>query len=319
MRDRMTEQGAAMPMAPTGELLLPHNDAFGTKFNRTDFMFNHGLADHPLFELPALVKLAGRIPRYQDFVYWQNGRVDVAAQWGENPAPRLSLEHTIENIAHNNSLVLLKHVDQDPVYGPVMQEILQRVFSLAPPDVRQDITIGETLIFINSPRRKTPYHIDLEANCLLQVSGSKVVYVFDAKDRSITPDSELEEHCAGQHGAVYKPLRQSEAHAYDLVPGRAVHFPSLAPHWVENGDEVSVSINVNYDLKSVHHKSRRIYRVNRIMRQLGIEPVAPGHSPLRDMLKQHASRGVGAVRDSLRRIWKGKDPAESYPVWRPTR
>src|SRR3984893_13678547 len=97
---------------PTGDALLADNGEFYGKFNRSDFMFDHGLAHHPLFELPALAGLAQRIPRYKDFVYWQNGRVKVNDKWEANPGPRLALAETIEGIAHNDSLVILKHAEQ---------------------------------------------------------------------------------------------------------------------------------------------------------------------------------------------------------------
>src|SRR4051812_24677405 len=118
----MTEsaQVAAQPFGPvalpTGAALLPRSADYESKFNRMDFQFDHGLAHHPLFEPQALLELAARIPKYEGFVYWQNGRVEVDDKWDSNPAERLSLEATIRDIATNNSLVILKHAEQDPVY-----------------------------------------------------------------------------------------------------------------------------------------------------------------------------------------------------------
>jgi hypothetical protein len=306
---------------PTGDALLTDNGEFREKFNRLDFMFDHGLAHHPMFELPALAKLAERIPKYKDFVYWQNGRVNVNDKWSANPAPRLSLEETIKGIEHNNSLVILKHAEQDRIYGPVLQEILQRIYSFTSPTAQADIVLGESLIFINSPGRKTAYHLDLESNFLLQIAGVKHVRVFDCTDRTITPHLELENHYGGDHnGAIYKPERESDAHFYHLTAGHGVHFPSLGPHWVQNGDEVSVSININFDLISIHRRMKRIYRVNRMVRRLGIEPMAPGTSPVRDVVKEKVAVGVGAILDTLRAATKRHEDSESksYPTWRPT-
>ena len=305
---------------PTGDELLPDNGEFRKKFNRTDFMFDHGLAHHPLFDLEALYGLAQRIPKYKDFVYWQNGRVKIDEKWGANPAPRLSLEDTIKGIEHNDSLVILKHADQDPVFGPVLQEILQRIWSFTPQESQTDIQLGESLIFLNSPSRKTAYHLDLESNFLLQVRGEKFIRVFDNKDRTLTPHMELENFCAGDgNGAIYKPERESDAHRHHLTAGHGVHFPSMGPHWVQNGDEVSISININFDLKSIHHRLRRIYRVNRFMRRLGINPTDPGISPARDALKERLSLGLGSVVKTLSGAVKARSPYEEYPMWHPVR
>jgi len=306
---------------PTGEDLLPANREFEAKFNRLDFMFDHGLAHHPLFTLPALLELAQRIPKYRDFVYWQNGRVKVNDKWEFNPAERLTLEQTITGIARNDSLVILKHAEQDPVYGPVLQEILQRIFSFTSASAQDDIVLGESLIFINSPRRTTAYHLDLESNFLLQICGEKFVHVHDRADRSITPHEELENHCSGNHnGAIFKPSRQADAHYYRLTPGHGVHFPSTAPHWVENGNEVSVSININFDLKSIHGRMKRIYAVNRVLRRLGLTPAPPGSSALADSVKQLFFPGVTALDLMRRRSRQPRDPAaDQYPVWRPVK
>jgi hypothetical protein len=312
-----------VPVAfPTGEALLPPSAEYESKFNHMDFLFDHGLAYHPLFEPQALLELAARIPKYKDFVYWQNGRVKVDDKWDENPGERLSLQETIRNIAHNDSLVILKHAEQDPVYGPVLQEILQRIFSFTSPASQNDIVMGESLIFINSPRRTTAYHLDLESNFLLQIRGEKFCHVHSCTDRSITTYEELENHCSGDmNGAIFKPERQSDAHNYHLTPGHGVHFPSTGPHWVENGNEVSVSININFDLTSIHTRLKRIYMLNRRMRKLGLKPAAPGGSPLRDAVKERVSVGVTALMDLIRRESRIRPDAAAaaYPQWRPRR
>jgi hypothetical protein len=99
-----------------------------------------------------------------------------------------------------------------------------------------------------------------------------------------------------------------------------VHFPSTAPHWVENGDEVSISININFDLVSIHQRMKRIYSVNRLMRRAGMKPAPPGTSPLRDALKERASFGTDILLAMLHKQPMRPDPeVASYPVWCPTR
>lgn len=306
---------------PSGHELLPANNEYAAKFNRTDFLFDHGLAHHPLFELPSLLALANRIPKYQDFVYWQNGRVKVNDRWEANPAKRLSLEETITGIATNDSLVILKHAEQDPIFGPMLQEILQRIFSFVSPAAQKDIVLGESLIFLNSPNRTTAYHLDLESNFLLQVAGTKNIHVHDCADRSVTSHEELERHCGGdQNGAVFKPARAADAHYYLLTPGHGVHFPSTAPHWVENGNDVSISINLNFDLVSIHERLKRVYSLNRLMRRVGIKPSPPGSSTLGDAFKIKASYGTDLLLGMMKkRPVRPDSAAASYPNWRPDR
>src|SRR5262249_22521986 len=162
------------------------------------------------------------------------------------------------------------HTEQDPVHGPVLREFLARVIDLAGEQMRSDVTIGETLILISSPNRVTPYHMDGETNFLVQVRGDKWFYVFDQDDRTLISDEERERYFAGNiSSAVYKKERQKDAVAYDLHAGQGIHVPTGAPHWVQNRDNVSVAISVNYELRSVDRLTK-IYRMNQRLRKLGI-------------------------------------------------
>jgi hypothetical protein len=89
---------------------------------------------------------------------------------------------------------------------------------------------------------------------------------------------------------------------------------------VENGDQLSISININFDLVSVHRRMKRVYRVNRLLRRIGLEPTGPGASELRDRLKETLAGGLSAVAAPFKsRARRHEDAAAAaYPVWRPT-
>src|SRR5579864_1523151 len=106
--------------APRGrDLLADPEGSLQRNYNRRTFMFPHGLAGHPLFELDSLIGLARRMPDHRD-TYWSNGKVAVTHGWDAGTTGRRSLEDTIANIATNDSIVILKHTEQDPVHGPVL-------------------------------------------------------------------------------------------------------------------------------------------------------------------------------------------------------
>jgi hypothetical protein len=302
----------APPAPDTREILADPDGAFCRNYNCKTFTFAHGLANHPLFELDSLIGLSRRMPDHRD-TYWSNGKVAVANRWDAGTSARLSLQDTIANIAGNDSIVILKHTEQDPVHGPVLQDFLARVVRLAGEQMRADVTIGETLILISSPNRLTPYHMDGETNFLVQVRGDKWFHVFDHEDRTIISDAERERYFAGDiSSAVYKEDKQKEAVTYDLHAGYGVHVPVGAPHWAQNKNNVSVAISVNYELRSVERLTR-IYRMNRRLRRLGIVPRPPGESPLADGVKLAAAKALSRLRSLARR-----DGAERrIAVWSP--
>lgn len=229
-------------------------------------------------------------------------------RWERNSDGRLSLEDTITHIESNNSLVILKHTEQDPGYRALLGGVLGQVVQFAGDALRRDVIVGEVLILISSPNRVTPYHMDAETNFLLQVTGDKTLHVFDHADRDLVTHEERERYFAGDfNGAAYRDGKQEAARRYELRAGHGVHIPVFAPHWVQNHDNVSVALSVNYELRSVA-RAGRISRVNRHLRRAGLRPAAPGASTWRDAVKLTAASGL----DVLRR----RTPAAA-PGWTP--
>ncbi len=304
-----SEQPAASP-AP--EMLTDPQGLFRQNYNRRTFSFPHGLSANPLFDLDSLVELSRRMPDHRD-TYWSNGKVAVGNGWEAGTGGKLSLQDTITHIAENDSIVILKHTEQDPVYGPVLQEFLGRVVKFAGEQMRSDVAVGEALILISSPNRVTPYHMDGETNFLIQVRGDKWFYVFDHEDRSLVTHEERERYFAGDiSGAVYRKEHQDNAIAYDLKAGYGVHVPVCAPHWVQNRDNVSVAISITYELKSVERMTR-VHRFNQRLRRLGITPTPPGVSAVRDNLKLAATRALAG----LRSFRASRPEPRAYGVWTP--
>ena len=94
-----------------------HEGQFRRNYNRVNFMFKHELAGNPLFELTSLVDLTRRMPDHGEH-YWANGKVAVNNTWSEGTVGRQSLQDTITNIEHNDSIVILKHTEQDALFAP---------------------------------------------------------------------------------------------------------------------------------------------------------------------------------------------------------
>jgi len=289
-------------------LLQDANGDFARCYNRSSFMFEHGFKGNPIFELPELVALSRRLPEHPHFAYWSNGPVGVQDRWEKGQRARANLQETIGEIAHNNSLVILKHVEQDPVYAPYFQRFLAQIVEFSGPQMRDDVKVGEVLVLISSPNRVTSYHIDAETNYLVQVTGDKTAHVFPHDHPAVMTDVELERFHAGDfNGAVYKEASQSAATTFDLKAGYGIHIPTHAPHWVQNGDNVSVALSVNFELKSVDNLAM-VYRFNRWIRNAGATPASPGRYPTRDSAKRLIAKSTLTLKGMIK-------PAEMGPAW----
>jgi hypothetical protein len=287
--------GTGLSVSDDAFAIDPKQD-FSRCYERYSFRFFHGLVRHPLFQLPSLLELARRQGDRPGFAFWSAGTVNVHDSWYTGYATRPSLLETIKNVSKNDSLTVLKHVELDTVFGPVMNDLLLHMVQLSGPLMRADVVIGRATILIASPRRITTYHIDSDTNFLFQIVGDKTISVFDRADRTLVTHRELENYYAGDvSGAIFKSARQNDATVYDLRAGTGIHIPSGAPHWAQNGKDVSVALSLNFDLRSVL-RSGRIYKLNNKLRRFGIEPTPPGVSAWRDEAKLAAAKTAGAVR-----------------------
>jgi hypothetical protein len=286
----------------------PHEGDFRANYNRSPFSFSHDLKASDLFCMSSFKDLAARMPREQD-KYWQNGRIAVDDNWETAKSERRSLADTLETLESNNSLVILKHIEQDPVYAPVLKELFREIFDLTGPRMRHETIMGRATLLLTSPKRVTAYHMDADCNYLFQVSGEKKIYVFDQTDPTVVPPSKVAEFHAGNKSCLkMNESLSSKGHEYDLRPGVAVHVPVYAPHWVQNDDNVSISLSINFELKPTLQHARILW-ANRWLGKLGLSANEPGASPWADGIKLTGATMAMGLRDRLK--------TTPYQLWTP--
>ena len=268
------------------QILKSENQDFHQKFNQESFQFSHCLAGHPLFEIPRLVELArllvGKGGRQK--VHSAGGNVSTGQKWSDMPWKE-QFDEALSQINDSDSLIILKTIQLDPEYDALVNQIVFEMEALTGLPLRKEITWLEGYIFISSPNSLTPYHLDHESNFLLQVCGKKKVSIFDQSDRSVLTEKEIEQYFIGDlQAATYREENQSKALVYHLEPGIGVHHPPCAPHWVKNGAQYSVSLSINFCLRSYDLKAR-VYQINHFLRKIGLNPTSPGNSLIKDRMK----------------------------------
>ena len=265
------------------KLLELDRDLLCAEFGEAPFLVGHRLTRHPLFHLPRLVELARTLPAAQ--VEYNAGDVPVNLDPAATPRNGLSAEETIRRIAECRSWLVLKHVERDPQYAGLLERCLAEVRTLVP-----EMSQQHGFIFVSSPGAVTPYHMDPEENFLLQVRGSKTMHVCAPQDRAVLSEPELERFFSGAHrNLVFREEYRGRSRPFRLSPGLGVHVPLAAPHWVQNGPEVSVSFSITFQTAASARKAHA-WRLNALLRRWGIDPAPVGISTRRDAMKQLVDR-----------------------------
>jgi hypothetical protein len=286
-------------VAPPPKVIDCESSLFRENFNRASFQFAHHLAGHPLFELPRLLELSKTIPDYD--VYYDAGDVRVDQRWDQVPRTQLSVAQLIERIENAGAWILLKKTNRDPRYAAILDQLLAEVGTMVGARFPKQMRMRTAVILITSPNRVTSYHIDPDCNFLCHLQGEKILHVFDRYDREVLPEEEIERCWAvDKNAAIYKKHYQHRARSYPLTPGVGVHIPVNAPHWVQNADNISVTLAPSFQF--LERELGNIYRWNYYLRKLGVRPLPPGRSAFRDGLKGWAMSGAIGARNTFRRI-----------------
>ena len=269
----------------------PARETFQSAFDRKPFLFSHSVHQSELFSWPMLSTLAARAEAKSGGYYFESGSTTPGEKWRGVPEGK-SLADVLENIGDSNSLIMLKRVQEYEEYRAFLATCMDELGALCNIELERSYRDPVMTILITSPRRVTPYHIDGEANFLLQICGAKTVHIFNGDDREVLTDVELEKFWSGEDTKApqYREHLESKAWRFDITPGTGVSNPVIFPHWVENGDNVSVSLSINF--KRVIDHAADAYRINHALRKMGLKPSRPGSSALLDSVKSTSYRAM---------------------------
>lgn len=257
---------------------------FRQHFNRSPFTFEHSLAGRPAFSMERLENLLEMTVPHPELLYWDAGEKRVDQRWNDKPGRDFSVQEAFRRIRENGAWIILFSAERDPEIAQILEESMLQVQTLTGYNLFDDVKIRNAYIFITSPHRVTTYHIDFQCGFLLQLHGEKTIHVFDQTDRDLLTEEELERFWTKDtNAAVYKPELQNRATTVLLKPGIGVHVPVNAPHWLQNGEDISVSLSLNFQFKNP--KLANIYRTNYYLRKLGLNPTPPGRSWILDRAK----------------------------------
>jgi hypothetical protein len=210
---------------------------------------------------------------------------------GKPGATGLSIAETIRRVAEANSWAVLKNIEQVPAYEALLLGLLDELRAEIEAATGAMLT-PQGFIFISSPNAVTPYHFDPEHNILLQIRGAKTMTQFPAGDPRYAPDEVHESyHSGGPRELTWRDELLDGAREFPIGPGEAVFVPVMAPHFVRNGPDSSVSLSITWR-SSWSYAESDARGFNHWLRQRGFTPAAPGRWPAGNHAKAYAFRAL---------------------------
>jgi Cupin-like domain len=266
---------------------------FDGQFNRKHFGFKHNLVGHPLFELDRLADLSKVVMTVGGDQWSPNHNVlykpaetvpNSAKQW-DNFKSAERVHEAIRNIRESRAWVLITGADIDPDYRRLLDEILADGEQACGAEFLNETIWSTFSILVGSPNSVTHYHIDSESNFLFQIHGHKEAHLFDADDRSVIREDEIERFVAVSDEHIkFDPEFEKKATVYDVRAGDGIHIPPYAGHWVRNLSEYSVTATALFYTRTAT-KRAWVYQCNHLLREFGLKPKPPGKAQTVDGIK----------------------------------
>jgi len=269
------------------------------------FGFRHSLATRQLVTLDGVEEL---IRHYQsekryDLIYSLVNSREIA------PQNALEAVTALKSSEYTNTWIRLTQVDDAlPEIREVTRSFIQDLSDLYGRNIEAEVFKPFVTLFVSSPNEVTPYHFDHTWNFLLQLKGTKTVYLFDQNDPQVLRQTDLENWYGRNAYVPAKRENAGDGMPYLLRPGDGVHHPVNAPHWVQNGPEISISLSIGLCLHESNRQAK-IHQVNYMLRKLGLNPSPPSPSSRADKLKlalldMFSDRSPGSFQSA---VFSGRD------------
>lgn len=260
-------------------------------FSKANLSFEHDLHTRPLFSDEGLARLLDRYPREalgvftmgHDPVDWQS--------WRRGSAGHLNGDKLLEAAKAGRIWLNLRHTnDHLPEYAALEREI----FAETEGQTHQRTYRRDLGMLISSASAQVFYHLDVPLVSLWQLRGQKRVWVYPVQSPYV-PAQQLERIVLKETAEqfAYEPAWDWGAQVHDLTPGRMVTWVQNAPHRIENGPMLNVSLSIEFMTPAALLRANVLY-ANGVLRKAGLAPRIQAAPHPTALAKLALARGVKA-------------------------
>jgi hypothetical protein len=239
------------------------------KAGREVTRFNHRLAETGLFTDEALATLLDEFPRDQVTICTMRENPPADERWIAGEAWDLSGAELVEAATKGALWVSPRSaMTKAPAYKVVFEKLMKE-FSA---ETGIPHLTADAAILLSAPRMGIFFHVDPAETMLWHIRGHKTIHVFPPKEEYVT-EAALEAILMKEtlSDLPYEPRMEDDADLVALSPGEAAYWPMHAPHRVINGDDLNVSISIEFSSPRSMLTNGVFYTHAMLRRRLGLD------------------------------------------------
>lgn len=299
-------------VADRRELIHFDRERFERNFDREPFEFRHGLSELELFQQDSLLALAEKMGQAPRDYFIAGSAAKPGTKFYDVPSGGLSPLQALETLDQRHCRILLKRPENhEPKFRELLDALFKRVVDMRGGLGSERVVRLETALLISSGSTTTPIHFDPEIGFFSQIEGEKFYHVYPP---ACAPETELERfYIRGRVDIGNVDLTKLDAareNVYVLGPGKGFHQPQNSPHWVQTGEQRSVSFTFVYETDASRGRGRA-RAFNYFLRKTGVTPAQVGARPGMDAGKAALMRAAkplqiaGRVLNKAQRVLGG--------------
>ena len=283
--------------------------------------FNHRLRETGLFEDEALAALIDAQPRDALDVCTMKRNPPPGETWHAGKADDLDGAALVQAVKTGALWVSCRNgMVRHPAYKKVFDQMMGEYAA----QTGDRILSADASILISAPQMGIFFHVDTSETMLWHVRGTKTMYVYPSVE-SVLPEMALEAIFLKEtlSDAPYRAEMEALATPVTLHEGQALKWPLHGPHRVVNGNDLNVSVSIEYATPKSALLAGTYYVNGRLRRAAGLNPSSrrtPAVAQPAYALAAKALKTVAPTRNNVeRKHAKSFDVDLSAPdclVWR---
>jgi len=261
--------------------------------------FTHGFAHDSRLSLDALAPYTARLPG--SWVRAHRAQYSPHEPRGLEEIPcGAALEPVVRDLATSGASIRIYNLEHTTEFRELGTAVAAPVHELVG-DAEGGVTAVNLASFFSSPGAVTPAHPDRHHNLLLNVSGTKEVWVEDDPDARAHHLRVLDYMRRPQDGAPVLP----PARSFVMREGDGLYIPPYAFHWTTSLDGPTVGLSIGFSTRCTV-RSEAVHDLDMRLRSRGMRPRPSRPGSSREVVKARLATAAVQVARNRDRLVRGR-------------